>query len=161
MDFSYSTTIANAISDTFDANDWRYRFDEEKGVFTSGASIRGKLQNVRSLIYVHEDGYLSRAVCPIKADVQDKEVMRNIADFLHKANYDLRNGGFEFDNRDGEVSYKTYNVCIDRIPKEEEVMRSVFLPAMMFEKYTPGILGILFGGMDAESAYALCMENID
>ena len=75
-----------------------------------------------------------------------------------QANYGLRNGNFELDMRDGEIRYKVFVDCDGVIPSREVIKGSIIIPAMMFERYSPGILDVVFKGVSAAEAIGQCEE---
>ena len=153
---TYSKAIANAISAFLREDDWHFEFDEEKGVFKFGLSLKTRLKKVNYNIRVKEDDFSVYAVSPINADEDDSDMMRKMAEFVCRANYGLKNGNFEFDFRDGEVRYKSHVDCEDMLPGEETIRNSISIPHGMFKRYSPGIVDIVFGDTSAEDAVERC-----
>lgn len=153
---NYTKEIADVINIFLTSDDWHYSFDEEKGAFHFGLGLRGKLKKINYIIDVKEDEYLVYAIAPIGADKDDAAMMAAMAEFICTANYGLRNGNFEFDFCDGEIRYKTYVPCFGISLTPEIVRRSIYCHASMFDRYSEGIIGILFGGMTAADAIDKC-----
>ena len=86
----YSRPIAEAIDNYLIENDWSISFDEESGVFRFGLSIDGKLKQIRYVIVVNEQSYTSYAISPIGADKDDARIMKEMAEFTCRANYNLK-----------------------------------------------------------------------
>lgn len=158
MERIYSVEAAGLIKKFLDEDDWRYSFDQEKGLFRFGLSIKGKLKNIQYLIVVNKDDYTVYAVSPLSADQDDDEQMKKMAEFVCRANYGLRNGNFELDFQDGELRYKCYVNCNGDLPSMEIVEKSIHCPAVMFTRYGKGIIEILFGSMNADEAVKLCED---
>lgn len=155
----YSEDIANEIRGFLLDDDWKFDFDDEKGIFRFGVNIDGKMKHVNYFVPVRDDSYTVYAISPVSADSDDEEVMRNITEFICRANYGLRNGNFEIDIRDGEIRYKVFVDCDGGILPSRDVIRgSIIIPAMMFERYSPGILDVVFKGSTAAEAIEQC-EN--
>lgn len=154
----YSREIANAVNQFLVDDDWKFSFDEERGLFKFGISLKSKLKSVDYIIDIKEQSYLVYTVSPIGATADNREEMATMAEFLNRANYGLRNGNFELDMDDGEIRYKCFVDCENRIPSKDIVENSIYCPPFMFERYAPGIIGIIFGGMSAKQAIDLC-EN--
>jgi len=152
----YSKEIADAIKTFLENDDWRYSFDENRGVFRFGLNLSGKLKHVHYLISVREDDYTVYAIPQIGVDENDGQTMALMAEFICYANYGLNNGNFELDLNDGEIRYKTYVDCSDALPGENRIRGSIYCPAAMFERYGEGIVGILFGGKDPKEAVEYC-----
>lgn len=152
----YSQEIVDCIRYFLVDDDWNFDFDDEKGIFRFGVNLDSKLKNVRYFVPVRADGYTVYAISPINADNEDKDVMREMNEFINRANYGLRNGNFELDVRDGEIRYKIYVDCDNQLPSKEIIRSSIVIPSVMFERYSPGILDVMFRGSSAEEAIAKC-----
>ena len=158
-DDGYSEDIAGEIRGFLLDDDWNFDFDEEKGVFRFGVNIDGKMKHVNYFVPVRDDSYTVYAVSPVSGDSDDPQVMNALAEFACRANYGLRNGNFEVDMRDGEVRYKVFVDCDGgQIPSREIVRGSIIIPAMMFERYSPGILDVIFKGVSAAEAISHCED---
>lgn len=72
----------------------------------SGLRLRSKIQHIKYLIDVHEDEAVVYSIPTITADSYDSEMMARMAEFICRANYNLKNGNFEMDYRDGEIRFK-------------------------------------------------------
>ena len=158
---NYSDTIANAIKNFLETDNWHYTFNEAKGGFTFGLNMKGQLKKLNYTIIVHENSYSLYTTAPIGADPEDQDMMLRMAEFICRANYGLRNGNFELDMGDGEIRYKCYVYCEGITPTTEIVRTSVYVPAGMFERYAPGILSIIFGGASAKDALEKCENTQD
>ena len=156
MASEYSEELVDVIRGFLEGDDWKFDFDDEHGVFNFGVGIESKLKNLKYLIPVRSDSYVVYARSPLDADCDDKDVMREMADFICRANYGLRNGNFELDMTDGELRYKVFVDCDGITPTDEIIWGSIIIPAMMFDRYAPGILDIMFKGSTAEEAIAKC-----
>ena len=154
----YEDEIVDAIKNYLDSDDWKYSFDGEDKTFSFNIRIDGKLKNLRYIIFVRPECYTVYALSPVNADIEDSQAMGRMADFICRANYGLRNGNFELDMRDGELRYKTFVDCAELVPSAEVVKNSIMLPAFMFEKYSPGMLDIIFKEATAEEAIEKCEE---
>ena len=152
----FSQDIVDCIRYFLVDDDWNFDFDEEKGIFRFGVNLDSKLKNVRYFVPVREDGYTVYAISPINADSDDKDVMREMNEFINRANYGLRSGNFELDVRDGEIRYKIYVDCENQLPSREIVKSSIIIPSVMFERYSQGILDVMFRGSTAEDAISKC-----
>ncbi len=152
----YSQDIVDCIREFLVDDDWNFDFDEERGIFRFGVNLDSKLKNVRYFVPVREDGYTVYAISPINADNDDKDVMREMNEFINRANYGLRNGNFEIDVRDGEIRYKVFVDCDNQLPSREVVRGSIVIPSVMFERYSPGLLDVMFKGSTAEEAISKC-----
>jgi len=156
---TFSQKIANVIHTFLTEADWNYSFDDKSGVFQFYLSLKSKIKSIKYRIRVRADDYTVYALSPIGADEDDAAMMASMAEFVCRANYGLRNGNFELDMRDGEIRFKSYVDCEGIVPSQEIVLNSIHCPAAMFETYGDGILGILFSGLSAKEAIALCEKS--
>ena len=156
----YSRPIAEAIDNYLIENDWSISFDEESGMFRFGLSIDGKLKQIRYVIVVHKQSYTSYAISPIGADKDDARMMKEMAEFTCRANYNLKLGNFELDMRDGEIRFKVHVDSTGMVPNRDIIDNSISCPAAMFERYGRAITGIVFNEEKAESAVAKCEEDL-
>ena len=157
-DENYSEDLVSEIRGFLLDDDWKFDFDDEKGIFRFGVNIDGKMKHVNYFMPVREDSYTVYAISPVSGDTEDPLTMAAIADFVCRANYGLRNGNFEVDMTDGEIRYKVFVDCDGIVPSREIIRGSIIIPAMMFERYSPGLLDVIFKGESAADAIARC-EN--
>lgn len=157
--FTYSNEIAAVVKQFLDGDDWHYSFDENRGIFDFGLRIRSKIQKIKYLVDVKDDEIVFYGICPIGADRDDAEMMAQMAEFLCRANYGLKNGSFEFDFRDGEIRYKSFVDCDGVLPSTEVVKNSIYCIDAMYKRYAPGIMDIIFAGCSAKDAIAKCEKS--
>ncbi len=156
MSAEYSEEIADVIRGFLAENDWKFNFDEETGVFRLDVVIDCKLKRLRYFINVRDTSYLVYAASLIGADTNDDNVMKEMTEFICRANYGLRSGNFELDMRDGEIRYKVFVDCNGITPSEEIVKSSIIIPSVMFERYAEGMIDVMFRGSKAEEAITKC-----
>ena len=157
-DENYSEDLVSEIRGFLLDDDWKFDFDDEKGIFRFGVNIDGKMKHVNYFMPVRDDSYTVYAISPVSGDTEDPLTMGAIADFVCRANYGLRNGNFEVDMTDGEIRYKVFVDCDGIVPSREIIRGSIIIPAMMFERYSPGLLDVIFKGVSAAEAITKC-EN--
>ena len=156
---TYSKVIAQAINKFLINDDWNYSFDEQKGLFKFNLGIGGKIKDIRYFVDIKDDAYLVYAIALIGADEDDASMMSEMAEFICRANYGLKNGNFELDMDDGEIRYKCYVDCDGIVPTPEIIKSRIYCPALMFKRYGNGIVGIIFGGMDGKTAAEYCEKS--
>lgn len=155
---SYSQDIANAIHDHLKSHDFKYNFNEDRGVFNFTIGVSGKVKTFVYHIIVSDHGFTSSARYPLGPTSRDMDTLNTMARFLTRANNGLRIGNFEMDLDDGEIDYKVHCSCRGIEASDEMIAESIQCPTAMFEKYEDGILGILFRGMSDKEAAEHC-EN--
>lgn len=153
---SYPREIADIIDAFLTGGDWKYRFDEDKGIFELNMTIPDRAKVLNFHILVTDVGFTSLARYPLGPDCNNDEEMNTMTRFLTRANYGLRVGNFEMDLEDGEIRYKVHCSCKGTLPTEEMVEESILCSVAMFRKYGPGILDILFKGVSDKEAIRTC-----
>ena len=158
---AYSKNIANAINEFLKNDDWHFSFDEERGVFRFKLTLKSKIKKIDYLIRVCDDEYIVYAISNVGVDENDETMMASMAEFVCRANYGLKNGNFELDMRDGEIRFKCFVDCEAITPTQEMVRNSIHCPAVMFDNYGDGIVGIIFGNLSAQEAVEQCESRND
>ncbi len=156
MDEDYSEEIFDIIRNFLVNDDWKFEFDEEQKLFRFYVAVDGRLKNLRYIIQIRSDSYSVYAFAPINADSKDENVMKEMAEFFCRVNYGLRCGGFDFDMNDGEIRYKVFVDCFGVMPTDSIIRRSITIPSLMFERYSPGLLNVMFAGSTAVEAIEKC-----
>ena len=149
---SYSAEIARAVDAFLTADDWRYSFNEEAGIFRFGMQYDGKLQKVDFLIRIRDEFFVVYACPPLTA----KDCLPEMAEFIARANYGLQNGCFELDFEDGEIRFRTFVDCDGPLPAESVIRNSVYTAVTMMRRYGDGIAAVLFGAQTPVIAVAAC-----
>lgn len=157
----YSETIAQAVNNYLTEDEWHFSFDEKRGLFKFGLSLKGKIKKINYIVDVKDDEYVVYAISPLGADEDDKEMMASMAEFVCRANYGLVNGNFELDMRDGEIRFKCFVDCEGITPTSEMVRNSIHCPAAMFKRYGTGIVDIIFSKSSAQEAVEKCEKTIE
>ena len=160
MENSYSFEITNMIIKFLKDVGLQYNFDQEKGMLHFSINIKCRLQSIQYLVLIGEKEYNVYGILPIRTNYNDAAQLKEMTEFVCRANYGLRNGNFELDCRNGEIRYKSYVDCDGALPTMKVIERSIVCPAAMFKRYAEGILQILFDGMSAVKAIELCESNI-
>ncbi len=75
-----------------------------------------------------------------------------IAEFITRANYGLIIGNFELDHSDGEVRYKTSIDVEDAELTDPLIRHMVYANVLTMDKYFPGLMRVLYAGIDPTSA---------
>ena len=152
----YNKDLAKIVDDALKNDDWQFGFEEDEGLFHFGLNLDGRIKEISYFIDVLEDEILFYGILPVTGDPAKKGMMADLAEFTSRANFGLKNGNFEVSFETGEIRYMCYVGCIGSVPSEEMVINCVSCIATMIGYHAPGILGILFAGMDAERALEEC-----
>ncbi|MCB6301698.1 YbjN domain-containing protein [Lachnospiraceae bacterium 210521-DFI.5.20] len=159
--YEYSNELAEAVKTFLVDDDWHFSFDEDTGRFKFGLRTKGKMRKLDYVLNVHNDEIVVYGMCTFDAESSDENMMAQMAEFICRANYGLKNGCFEFDFRDGEIRYKSFIDCENLIPSAEVIKNSIYCIASMYQRYTPGIFDICFLGGTAKEAIAKCEKSIE
>ena len=148
---------ANIIEKHLQDHDWKYeRTDTPTGaVFTGGVGgLGGAYDSVKFAALAEENFIQSYAILPAKA----KEKLPEMAQFLHGANYGMKQGAFELDWADGEVRFHmSYPDCVLLTEDKDACLLALLvLPAKMIGQYSKGIAAILLGLATPEDALKMC-----
>lgn len=149
---AYSEAIAGTLRETFEQTHVHYEFKEtgEAGIFTFGMKLNGKLQGVRVMALVREDDFSVLATSPISADADSRLA---VAEYLTRANFNMRNGNFELDMNSGDIRFKTYAHVGDGQLCLKSARLAVLIPLMMFDRYGDGLLEVIFGYKSPREAF--------
>lgn len=150
--------VIELIHGFFKEIDWKYDYDEEKTTFHSGISMGNVIGNLSIVIYVRERYYKVYAILSNKAD---EEHLAEVAEYLHGANYDLNNGNFELDYRDGEVRYKVFTEFQGIEFSKRVVENSIIIPILMFDKYGKSLIKAMVGNDTPEKLLKEAEEDND
>lgn len=136
------------IKSFFEDCKWNYEFDEDKNVFTTNINMGGIIGLLRIYIFVRDTDYRVYTILNSNAE---KNVYTRVAEYLHRVNYGVHDGNFEFDYRDGEIRYKTY-VNFEGITLSPGIIEdSIFVTIFMFEKYGKNLFRAMLENEDVES----------
>lgn len=144
--------ILDAAAAFFEADEWRTTDLQgpTEGLITGFRGDNGNWTCMAVAVEEH-DQLLFYSVSPVTAP-EDKRTL--IGEFLHRANYGLHVGNFEIDFSDGEIRFKT-SIDVEGTDLNAELIRNlVYMNCMMMDRYLPGVLGIIHGGLSPVDAVA-------
>lgn len=133
------------IKELFDSEKWKYNYDEDEKVFITGINMNSVLGSLRIRIFLQDGSYLVYASLQAKAE---ENCYSKISEYLHRANYGLRNGNFEFNYDSGEIRYKIFIDFENRELSKDVVARSIFVPIFMFDRYGRGLIKLMLNEGD-------------
>lgn len=139
----YSETIAKSIETYLREQDWEFTFDEIGGVFTVEADLSCKLGAALVVYQAMEDSFLCYTTIGEEAPA---EMKASVAEYLHRANYGLPRGNFEFDYDEGSIHFKTFFDCPGGVPTAKQLDDSMAIGLTVFDHYGDGLHELLQGG---------------
>ena len=136
-------TMIKLVKDYLDREQWKYTYDEETHTILTGMKLKCKLQSLRMGVRFSENGYITIAYPALNAG---EEYRQDIAEYITRANFGVKNGNFEMDYKDGEIRYKVYTSYKGLNEFSEDIVEESFvIPIVMFERYGDGLAALLFG----------------
>lgn len=126
----------------------------KSNLFTTNINMNNMLGTLEIYIKIHKNSYVVYVVLNSKIE---EPFYDKIAEYLHRANYGMRNGNFEMDYTDGEIRYKTF-VGFEGIKLSAKIVeRSILVPIFMFEKYGINLYRIILDDDDPKQL----IENVE
>ena len=153
----HSETITAAIDALLKKDAWNYTFNEDDNVFLFGFTVKGN--RLDYIIRVLNTGYRVYAVYPISANTNDAKITSNLNDFFCQANFQLDCGDLDFDKRKGTILFRDHIDCDNLTPTDDIIRISIVRAADAFNRYSDGIVDILFKGATADEAMEHCNDN--
>ena len=145
------SVISEAFEELFARENWRYQKRSDRS-YTFG--FRGDNNRYDLWAFINDKGNILSiyAIIPMTVPEQKRS---DLADFLHRANYDMMIGNFEFDVRDGEIRFKVSSDFFGAKPEPDMISCMIDCALAMADRYAPGVGVILFGDQSPEQAFLL------
>lgn len=149
---AYAQAIADGLSEMFREMGISYEFKEgsKTGLFIFRMKLNCKLQNARLMVIVREDDFSVLAQIPLSADENSRLA---VAEYLTRANFNIRNGNFELDMNTGEIRYKTYVHVGEGAMNLKAARLAILLPLMMLDRFGDELLEVIFGYKSPREAF--------
>lgn len=143
--------IFQTIVQFFEEDGWSFARLEEQPILQMGFQGENGSWLCTAEARQEYEQFVFYSVCPVQAPEEKRLIL---AEFLTAVNYGLVIGNFEMDLDDGEVRYKTsLDVGGDEL-SEALVKNAVYMNILMMDRYLPGILAVLYGGVSPAEAIA-------
>lgn len=153
-----SENIANAFVDYLKENDWKYKFNKEKGFIQTGVKLDGKLKQCVLIIDINGSDIVTYGLIDIKSDEENRV---NMSELLHRINYGLVYGNFEFDYANGDIRFKYSMDCQDIDLSQDMINRMITYPIIIVNKFGDALLKVLFGLATPEEACNQIKSSIE
>jgi hypothetical protein len=162
MGQNYSRKTAKAIQKFLNNDGWNYQFHEDTGRFEFTLELLSDIKRAFYTICVLNDNYTVYATADIAAATVDANGKDRLAEFLHRANYGLPIGNFEFGCDDGNVRYAVNVLFEDTVPTWAIIQRSILCPGAEISRYAKGILQMINEpDVSPEDAVRACEEKAE
>ena len=151
----FSEQIFQAIQRYLTENGWTFDADQIHGTVSVEAELQSRMDSAMVVYQAGEDGFLCYTALPVNAE---PAVRAQVGEYLHRANYGLPNGNFEFDYDDGSIHYKTSFDCPDGAPTQKQLEDSLAIGLTVIDRYGDGLLDVMGEGRTLASRL---IEEID
>ena len=141
----YSHEIADAVLGHLNDRGWKYRFYEQDGIIRYSMNLSGRIRSAEGYLRIRQNTFSGYMICPLHADPTNNRMITDMAEFLHRANFNMIQGNFELDFEDGQIRYKNTIHCGGVLPTRQMVDDAVDIPSTMLTRFSEGIVRILFG----------------
>lgn len=141
--------ILDAVERFLCSDDWPVSQVEGRTVVKTG--FEGK--NGQFTCYAQEryeqDQLVFYSIFPVRTP---ENKTHEVAEFITRANYGMIIGNFELDYSDGEIRYKTSVDVEDSEITEPLIRHMIYANVLTMDKYFPGLMRVLYAGIDPVSA---------
>ena len=144
--------VREAVEDFFKQDEAKYQPFNERNVASATYAVHAKIGKATVFFHAYKDKLIVKLMLPIKAEESDRA---NVGEYLHRANYGLMIGNFDFDFTDGEISYRVPIYCGKddfAPPTYEQIDFAVLIGLAMISKYGDGLLKVILGVATPEEA---------
>ncbi|MBR2520010.1 MAG: YbjN domain-containing protein [Selenomonadaceae bacterium] len=144
--------VIAAVENFFTRDNVKYRPFDERNVAKATYSIDTKFRHIDVFFHAYSDKLVLHMILPLSADEEERA---KVAEFILRANYGLKVGGFDFDFNDGEISYRTSIYCgSDEFvaPTYEQIDFALVIGMIMVERYGDALVKVMFGVLEPDDA---------
>lgn len=154
MNVDYNKGIAEAVRSCFESMEFKYRFNEEKGVFDYVVTNnKPGIAYLHHVILIHDDSFTVLAFCPVIPNPEDPDMMSRVGEYLHRVNHGMKHGRFEFDYDSGEIRFAYLTECREELLDGTMLVEyALFLPGALFERYGKDLMEVMFAGAAPKAA---------
>lgn len=139
-----SQAIREAVEEYFKLEGFKFSGFDENGFARTSFRVKTKFGHADVIFHAQKDRLMLRSMLPLSAD---EETAPAVAEFLLRANYGMKNGGFDFDFNDGEISYRMPLYCGEEVdaPTHEQINFAVDSCLFAVQRYSDGLARIIYG----------------
>jgi hypothetical protein len=143
--------LLDLTEEFFLSEDWKYKHRDGK----PGLVINMNGKNAGFTIFaVEAEAQECLTFYALAPNRVPEEKRKDVAEFLTRANYGMRNGNFELDFADGEVRYKTF-IDVEGGTLTRRMIQNLFVANLgTMDRYYPGLMKVMFGGATPATAVA-------
>jgi len=144
--------IRAAVENFFEQDKIKFTPFDERNVASAIYNVDTKFGHATVFFRAYKDRLVFHFIVPLNAGEEERS---KVGEFLLRANYGLKVGGFDFDFDDGEISYRISIYCGEENfmpPTYEQIDFSVIVGLMMLEKYGDALIKVMFGLVEPSDA---------
>jgi hypothetical protein len=153
----YNRNILSTIINFFTEDDWSFTKIQGEPILQMAFQGNNGQWNCYTKVRTEQAQFVFYSICPL---IVPKPKFLEIAEFITRANNGTIIGNFELDLDSGEIRYKTSIDVEDSTLSFAQIKRLVYTNVTMMDEYLPGIIAVIDGGVEAESAIAQ-IESIE
>lgn len=116
-------------------------------------AVAGDNGSYRLIIVVDSERAVVRFLTFVEGKVPEHR-LREVMEFLTRANYGLLLGNFEIDLSDGEVRFKAACESENNTLTYTQFQNNLYLSVALMDRYSPGLQRVVQGSADAAAAIA-------
>ena len=154
-----TSEIRAAVENFFEQDKIKFTPFDENNVASAIYNVNTKFGHATVFFRAYNDRLVFHFVIPLSASEEERP---KVGEFLLRANYGLKIGGFDFDFDDGEISYRISIYCGEENfspPTYEQIDFSVIIGLMMIEKYGDALVKVMFGLVEPSDAIEAAEAN--
>lgn len=154
-----SAAIRGAVEKYFKSEKTKYHPFDKHNVARATYVVETKFGHVEVFFFAYKDMLILQFMIPLKAGEEERA---KVGEFLLRANYGLKIGGFDFDFEDGEISYRVPIYCgVDEFlpPTHEQIDAALSIGLMMVDRYGDALVKVMFGLAEPDDAVAAAEED--
>lgn len=137
--------IRTAVEKFFKRSGIKYKKFDNENVASATYSVDTRFGHATIFFHAYNDRLILHTIIPIKANEEERP---KVAEFILRANYGLKVGGFDFDFEDGEISYRMslyFGIEEFKPPTHEQIDFAIICSLVMVEKYGDALVKVMFG----------------
>lgn len=137
----FRTRLLEILEDYVTVREWSSAINDDDRYIRMELELDDDQGNVQFALVPVDEGIVSYAVLP---DDIPYEQYAAVTEYLHRANYGLLNGCFEFDYEEGYVQFRTFCYCPDEEEPSVYDMDALFsVPLTVLNRYIGGLRQLL------------------
>lgn len=139
-----SESIRKAVENYFGKEGFKFSGFDENGFGRTSFKVKNKFGHTEIVFHAQKDRLMVRSLIPLSAD---EDTLAAVAEYLLRANYGMKNGCFDFDFNDGEISFRLPIYCGEEVsaPTHEQINFAVDSCLFAVQRYSDGLVKVIYG----------------